>query len=103
VQKNNLAEQIIENKYAGVETQRKLCSPEQRHLALLSIVEPNNFEESNNDEQWIKSMEEELDKIEKNETWELVPRPKNKNVIARKWVFRNKMDEDGRGWTCNKE
>jgi hypothetical protein len=27
-------------------------------------------------------MDEELDQIEKNDTWELVPRPKNKNVMA---------------------
>ena len=40
-------------------------------------------------------MEEELDQIEKNETWELVPRPNNKNVIGTKWVFINKMNEDG--------
>ena len=40
-------------------------------------------------------MEEELDQIEKNETWELVPRPSNKNVIDKKWVFRNKMNKDG--------
>jgi hypothetical protein len=26
-------------------------------------------------------MDEELDQIEKNDTWELVPRPKDKNVI----------------------
>jgi hypothetical protein len=25
----------------------------------------------------------------------LVPRPKNKNLIDRKWVFRNKLNEDG--------
>ena len=25
----------------------------------------------------------------------LVPRPRNKNVIGTKWVFRNKMNEDG--------
>jgi hypothetical protein len=25
----------------------------------------------------------------------LVPRPKNKNVIDTKWVFRNKLNEDG--------
>jgi hypothetical protein len=25
----------------------------------------------------------------------LVPRPKNKNVISTKWVFRNKLNEDG--------
>jgi hypothetical protein len=40
-------------------------------------------------------MDEELDQIEKNDTWELVPRPKNKNVISTKWVFRNKLNEDG--------
>jgi hypothetical protein len=40
-------------------------------------------------------MDEELDQIEKNDTWELVPRPKNKNVIDTKWVFRNKLNEDG--------
>jgi hypothetical protein len=40
-------------------------------------------------------MNEELDQIDKNDTWELVPRPKNKNVIGTKWVFRNKLNEDG--------
>ena len=39
-------------------------------------------------------MEEELIQIENNETWELVPRPKDKNVIVTKWVFRNKLNED---------
>ena len=33
--------------------------------------------------------------IDKNETWELIPRPSKKNVIDTKWVFRNKMNEDG--------
>jgi hypothetical protein len=47
-------------------------------------------------------MEEELGQIEKNETWELVPRPKNKNLIGRKWVFINKLNEDGHV-TRNKE
>jgi hypothetical protein len=54
---------------------------------LLSTVEPSSFEEANKDEHWIKAMDEELDQIEKNDTWELVPRPKNKNVIGTKWVF----------------
>ena len=35
-------------------------TPEQVHLSLISIVEPSNFEEAKNDEQWIKEMEEEL-------------------------------------------
>jgi hypothetical protein len=36
-----------------------------------------------------------LDQIGENDTWEFVPRPKNKNVIGTKWVFRNKLNEDG--------
>jgi hypothetical protein len=40
-------------------------------------------------------MNEELDQIEKNDTWELVPRPKNKNVIGTKCLFGNKLNEDG--------
>ena len=40
-------------------------------------------------------MKEELDKIMNNYTWEFVPRPKNKNVIGTKWVFQNKINEQG--------
>ena len=37
----------------------------------------------------------ELDQIEKNKTWELVPKPQDKNVIGTKWVFKNKVNENG--------
>ena len=57
--------------------------------------EPTNFEEASQEEDWIRAMNEELDQIEKNNTWELVPRPENKNVIGSKWVFKNKMNEKG--------
>jgi hypothetical protein len=93
--KNHPSDHIIENKYSGVETRRKICSPEQTHLALLSTIEPNCFEEDKKDEFWNKAMDEELDQIEKNDTWELVPRPNNKNVIDTKWVFKNKLSVDG--------
>jgi hypothetical protein len=73
VQKNHPSEQIIGNKYAGVETRRRICSQEQQHLALLSTIGMSIFEEANKDEFWIKAMDEELDQIEKNDTWELVP------------------------------
>ena len=33
---------------------------------------------------------------EKNDTWELVPIPKDKNVIDTKWVYMNKLNEDGK-------
>eukprot|EP00253_Pinus_taeda_P035269 PITA_35269 len=40
-------------------------------------------------------MEEELEQIEKNNTWELVPRPKDKNVIGTKWILKNNLNENG--------
>ena len=40
-------------------------------------------------------MQEELNQFERSEVWELVPRPSNQSVIGTKWVFRNKMDENG--------
>jgi hypothetical protein len=95
VKKNHPSDKIIGNKDAGVETRRKIRSLEQTHLTLLSTIEPNCFEEANKDEFWNKAMDEELDQIEKNDTWELAPRPKNKIVIDTKWVFRNKLNEYG--------
>jgi len=40
-------------------------------------------------------MDKELEQIEKNNTWELVSRPKDKNVIGTKWIFKNKLNENG--------
>ena len=39
-------------------------------------------------------MQEELNQFERNEVWELVPRPNDQSVIGTKWVYRNKMDEN---------
>jgi len=40
-------------------------------------------------------MDGELEQIEKNDTWELVPRPHDKNIIGTKWIFKNKLNENG--------
>ena len=42
-----------------------------------------------------KVMEEEIEQFVKNKTWTLVPRPEYKNVIGTKWVYGNKLDENG--------
>ena len=64
-------------------------------LCFMSQVEPKNANEACKDDYWKQVMKEELDQIEKNGTWELVPRPIDKNVIGTKWVFKNKMNEQG--------
>nr|GEY34921.1 retrotransposon protein [Tanacetum cinerariifolium] len=47
------------------------------------------------DDSWIVSMQEELNQFIANDVWELVPQPRNVTVIGTKWVFRNKLDENG--------
>ena len=39
-------------------------------------------------------MQEELNQFERNEVWELVPRPSNQSVIGTRWVFRNNIAAD---------
>ena len=41
-------------------------------------------------------MNDEPDQIEKNKTWELVLRTKGMNVIGTKWIFKKKVNEDGK-------
>ena len=40
-------------------------------------------------------MQEEFDALQRNRTWQLVPRPPHANVISGKWVFRHKTRPDG--------
>ena len=40
-------------------------------------------------------MQEELNQFKRNEVWELILRPNDQSGIGTKWVYRNKMDENG--------
>jgi hypothetical protein len=77
-----------------VETRRKLTFDSEQEM--LSLVELKSFKEDNKIKYWIKSMDEELDQIEKNQNLELVPRTKDKNVVGTKWIFKNKLNENGK-------
>ena len=60
-----------------------------------AILEPESYEAAAKQEVWVKAMEEEMKMIEKNKTWELVDRPKDKDVIGVKWVYKTKLQPDG--------
>eukprot|EP00253_Pinus_taeda_P021764 PITA_21764 len=94
VQRNHLETQILGEKESDVQTRRALVGYPS-YLALLSTIEPKNLNKSSEYESWVKAMDKELDQIEKNDTWELVPRPHDKNVIGTKWIFKNKLNENG--------
>jgi hypothetical protein len=40
-------------------------------------------------------MQDELDALQRNQTWQLVPRPRHANIITGKWVFKHKFHPDG--------
>ena len=64
-------------------------------FAFVSQTEPTCIDEALNDEFWLLAMHEELNQFKRNNVWELVPSKKCMNVIGTKWVFKNKLNEDG--------
>ena len=72
-------------------TKKKL----KKNTCLLYEFEPRIVKDALENEDWIKSMNEEIDQIEKNKTWIFLPMPKDKNVIGTKWVFNNKLNKKG--------
>lgn len=60
--------------------------------------DPETLEEaltSPDAEKWKLSMDEELENLKRNETWDVVSRPKGRKVVKCKWVFKKKYDKDG--------
>ena len=46
-------------------------------------------------EEWIKSMAKEVQSQKNGGTWVLVPRPKDKNVLKGRWVYKVKLGPNG--------
>lgn len=65
------------------------------HRSNVAILEPKCYDDAVKFSEWRNAMQEEIHMIEKNQTWVLVDRPSNKNVIGVKWVFRTKLNADG--------
>jgi hypothetical protein len=65
------------------------------HVAAYSVDEllhegPSTYEEAIEDEGWRDAVKDELECLHKNETWDLVPAPKDQQVIDSRWIFREK-------------
>ena len=56
------------------------------------------MEEALEDEYWIMSMQAELNQFERNQVWELVPKPNGATVIGTRWVFTNKSRIVAKGY-----
>ena len=56
-------------------------------IGLLSVIEPAKVDEALSDDGWILAMQEELNQFQRNDLWDLIPKPPQKNIIGTKWVY----------------
>lgn len=72
-------------------------STDEVHLAcLLADSENISFEEAVRDKKWQTAMDEEIEAINRNNTWEIAELPEGSRPIGVKWVFKKKMNAQGK-------
>ncbi|GKC20394.1 retrovirus-related pol polyprotein from transposon TNT 1-94 [Tanacetum coccineum] len=91
--RNHPLENVIGN--LNQRTLRLQAQNQSNFFCFISTIEPKNVNEALGDKSWIVAMQEELNQFVANDVWELVPQPRNMTIIGTKWVFRNKLDENG--------
>ncbi|GJY40223.1 retrovirus-related pol polyprotein from transposon TNT 1-94 [Tanacetum coccineum] len=91
--RNHPLENVIGN--LNQRTLRSQAQNQSNFFCFISTIEPKNVNEALTDDSWIVAMQEELNQFIANDVWELVPQPRNMKIIGTKWVFRNKLDENG--------
>ena len=60
-----------------------------------TIQEPTTFLQAVQNPQWRAAMKHEIDVLQANNTWSLVPLPPHKRPIRCKWVYKVKLKPDG--------
>ena len=70
--------------------------PPSNYILLTDEGEPNCFQEAckvEHNKEWKKAMEEEMNSLQENKSWELVNLPKGRNSLQNKWVY--KIEHEG--------
>lgn len=76
-------------------TRHKLKQNPNLALQTLLVTEPKTLKSALRHPQWVAAMKDELHALHQNNTWSLVPRPSDANIIGSKWVYRFKYTEKG--------
>ncbi|GJZ59044.1 retrovirus-related pol polyprotein from transposon TNT 1-94 [Tanacetum coccineum] len=92
---------IIGEPLAGITTRSRVrdskvaLAHECLYVNFLSKMKPKKLIKALEEEGRIIAMQEELNQVERNKVWTLVPKPHGKTIIRTKWIWKNKMDENG--------
>ncbi|KAJ0865146.1 putative RNA-directed DNA polymerase [Helianthus annuus] len=84
----------------GPRRSNRVSKPNPKYVVNVAVTEveeskPNTFEEACEKEEWNHAMQDEIEAMNRNETWVLVPKPKDVKPISCKWVFKIKRKTDG--------
>ncbi|KAI3730698.1 hypothetical protein L1987_61872 [Smallanthus sonchifolius] len=58
-------------------------------------VEPNSFKNAKHDVNWLNAMNEEMEALNRNNTWTLVHLPKGRKPIGCRWIYKIKYKSNG--------
>ncbi|KAJ0826856.1 putative RNA-directed DNA polymerase [Helianthus annuus] len=91
---------IIEGKVKyGLENVLNYANLSPDNLCFASVlnksVEPKNYVEAKTDTNWVNAMNEELEALHRNNTWDIVDLPPNRKPIGCKWVYKIKYKSNG--------
>ena len=64
-------------------------------FALPTLYEPHTYREAHTDPLWQQAMNEELDALHKNNTWDVGDLPPGQSVVGCRWVYKIKTKADG--------
>ncbi|KAM1906652.1 hypothetical protein ACFX14_026396 [Malus domestica] len=77
-------------------TRTRRPNPKYANAAIIEkATEPETFEEASQSSKWMTAMKEEIDALQQNQTWDLVPKPRDVKPISCKWVYKIKCRPDG--------
>ncbi|KAF3614676.1 hypothetical protein FXO38_35522 [Capsicum annuum] len=60
-----------------------------------SVTEPTSYFEACKDPRWVDAMKTEIEALNSNHTWEVVPFPKGKKTIGCRWIYKVKYEASG--------
>lgn len=91
---------VIEGKYKyGIEKSVNYSNLNLENLCFTSNIdktkEPQSFLQVASDPNWISAMNEEMEALNRNNTWEITNLPPNRKPIGCKWVFKIKYKATG--------
>ncbi|KAL4281928.1 hypothetical protein GQ457_03G023330 [Hibiscus cannabinus] len=73
--------------------------PPLEYVIVVNEGEPQSFDQAMEDdhkEQWLKAMQEEMQSLHENQTYDLVELPKGRHALKNKWVYKLKTDESNK-------